>query len=203
MSENKIGKYLEGDYDGQSVGETLAQASNDIAEALSLVQEAERKQEEAKEKEKERIAEQYDAEGKALDKIFADYAKEDKFGEYLVDGAILRCNQATLEDFPMPDGEPSICLEKGSNSENEKRKETILNVAENPISDNGKNYATVSDYVLNKNVMPFACNCKRQADRKTEINKIKADPECNKYGVCRHLIRLENEWENYSLDNMK
>lgn len=196
MSENKIEKYLEGEYDGQSVGETLAQASSDIAEAVLISQEIERKQEEAKEKEKERIADQYGVEGKELESFLADYAEKDKFGEYLVDGAILRCNQATTKDFDLPNGEKVILKKKGSEDECCRM---VFHVTENPISANDLIYGTVKDSVMYKNIIPPACNCKLVTDRKEEIEKIMADPEHNKNGVCRYLMRLNDEWDNMEM----
>lgn len=76
----------------------------------------------------------------------------------------------------------------------------ILHVTENPISTNGLTYATVKDTVLNKNIIPPKCNCKLAADRNEEVDKIMADQERNKNGVCRHLMRLNEEWDNMVMD---
>lgn len=61
-------------------------------------------QEEAEESEKKRISRQYGVTGKELDELYKTYMGEDKFGEYLVDGAVLRCNQATANNFELPNG---------------------------------------------------------------------------------------------------
>lgn len=39
-----------------------------------------------------------------------------------------------------------------------------------------------------------------EADRESEIEAIKADKNCAKHGVCRHLMQLNPEWENISLE---
>lgn len=91
MGEN-YEDYLEGNYDGNVV-QQYKQTKDDEQEAIAIAEEVRKKQEEAKESERKRISKQYGVTGKELDALFADYAKEDKFGEYLVDGAVLRCNQ--------------------------------------------------------------------------------------------------------------
>ena len=194
MSET--GKYLEGEYDGQSVGETLVQASTDIVEAVLIEREVEKAQEEAKEREKQRIAYQYDVEGAVLDRWFADYAKDDRFGEYIVDGAILRCNQATTEDFDLPNGEKVILEKKGSDEE---CCQMVLRVSENSVYANDLVYGTVKDTVINKNIIPPKCNCKLAVDRNKELEAIMADANRNKNGVCKHLMRLNEEWDNMEM----
>ena len=117
--------------------------------------------------------------------------------EYLVDGAILQCNQATWDDFPVPGGNP-IVLEGNFNKK--KKPRTTLCVNENPISSNGLIFATVGDTIKDINIIPFKCNCKIEADRESEIEKIKNDERCSEHGVCRHLMQLNSEWENVSLE---
>lgn len=195
MSE--INKYLEGQYEGNIVNK-YKQMKDDEQKAIEIAEKVKTTQDDAMREETQRILGKEEVNDKDIEKVLEDYAADDEDLEYLVNGAILKCDQATLEDFSLPDG-TQITLEKTSSEEDEKRKETVLSVLENPIHDNGKIYATVSDYILNKNIIPFNCNCLRQADRSSEISKIKNDPECNKHGVCRHLIQLNNEWENYSL----
>ena len=70
---------------------------------------------------------------------------------------------------------------------------------ENPIYSNGLIFATVGDTIKGTNIIPFKCNCKIEADRESEIEKIKNDKSCSKHGVCRHLMQLNSEWENVSL----
>ncbi|MBD5530674.1 MAG: lysozyme [Lachnospiraceae bacterium] len=123
------------------------------------------------------------------------YDEEDKYNEYLVDGAVLWCDQATLEDFELPDGE-KIVLELETIISPEIRCWSVLKITENPMSVNGKIYATVRDTVKGENVMPFRCNCKQKVNRDAEAERIQSDPECGKYGVCRHLMQLNEKWDN-------
>lgn len=195
MSEN-YEDYLEGNYDGNII-QRYKQMKDDEQETIPIVEEIKKKQEEVKEREKERISGQYGVTGTELDELFKAYAEEDKFGEYLVDGAILKCNQATKEGFSMPDGKEIILAEQGNEEE---CCHIILHVTENPISTNGLAYATVKDTVLYKNIIPPKCNCKLAADRNEEVDKIMADQERNKNGVCRHLMKLNEEWDNMVTD---
>lgn len=196
MSE-EYEKYLEGNYD---VGKEEEQRAEDIKEAIALVKEVKKEQEKAAANEKKRLLEQFGIAKKDLDKLFADYAEKDLFDEYLVDGAILKCNQATTENFTLPNGEEVILTKQESDEE---CCQTVLNVTENPISANRLIYATVKDTVLYRNIIPPKCNCKLKADRDEEVKKIMADPERNKNGVCRHLMRLNEEWDNMEVSGTK
>ena len=192
-------KYLEEQYEGNVV-QKYKQKKDDEQKAFQIAKEAEDKQNEAIKDEVKRIINKEEVTQADIDKVLEDYASNNDYAEYLVDGARLKCNQATLEPFTLPD-ESEIVLELGNESAeiSEKRKEIVLSVSENLMKDNDKPYATVADYVLEKNIFPFNCNCLLSADRNSELSKIMNDPECSKHGVCRHLIRLNNEWENYSL----
>ncbi len=198
MSENKIGKYLEGDYDGQSVGETLAQASNDIAEAVSLVQEVERKQEEAKESETKRILRKDEVSEEEIESIMNDYATNEEYKQYLMNGAILQCDQASLEPFPLPGGS-EIELVLDENEDGERRKNIELIVTDDLMLVNDTPYATVLDAKQGENIFPFKCHCKKGIDREAEYLKIKNDPSCKTEGVCKHLMKLNREWDNLPL----
>ena len=63
-----------------------------------------------------------------------------------------------------------------------------------------KKYATVKDTVFRKNIFPPQCNCNISVYRRDEIEKIMADPDINKNGVCRHLMKLNEEWENMIIE---
>lgn len=132
---------------------------------------------------------------RGIEGIYNDYVNKEE--EYLVDGAILQCNQATWDDFPVPGGEP---VELEGNFHKKKKPHTTLCVNENPISSNGLIFATVGDTIKDINIIPFKCNCKIEADRESEIEKIKNDESCSEHGVCRHLMQLNSEWENVSLE---
>lgn len=192
-----FGDYLEGNYD---VGKEEEQRAEDIKEAIALVKEVKKEQEKAAANEKERILKKYEFTGEKIDTLLAEYAKEDKLKEYLVDGAILKCNQATTDNFTLPNGEEVILEKQGSDVE---CCQTVLHVTENPVSANRLIYATVKDTVLHKNIIPPKCNCKLKADRDEEVKKIMADSECNENGVCRHLMRLNEEWENMEISGTK
>ena len=107
-------------------------------------------QEKAYEAEKERITEQYKKEGKSIEELMTDYAKDDLYNEYLVHRAVLTCDQATVKDFILPNGQRvPLCDRK------ESRKQGELEVDENPVYSNGLCYATVRDTIKYYNIPPF------------------------------------------------
>lgn len=122
--------------------------------------------------------------------------KDDVDDEYLVDGAVLFCGSAQWGDFKLSDGD----VIKIDGVE-EKRKTGIateyLRVPENKMSVNGLRYATVADTKRDWNIMPFPCNCREPASPEQEkiIKENKVD--CQSHGVCKYLMDLEEEWENY------
>lgn len=155
-------------------------------------------QEEAYEAEKERIAEQYKAMGKSTEELMADYVKDDLYKQYLVHTAVITCDQATVDDFPLPNGHVV-----GLRDRNPRRKQDVLEVDENPVSSNGLYYATVRDAIECYNVPPFMCNCKRLHVSREELKNIMEDKERHKYGVCRHLMKLEKRWNNMPMAGEK
>lgn len=187
-------KYLEGDYDE---GKEEEQREEDLAQAKAARATIEVTKIRLK---NQLIGEEAQKKGMLrnrpgdLEEFYKDYVNREE--EYLVDGAVLQCDQATWDDFPVPGGDP-VVLEGDFDKAQKPR--TTLRAYENPISDNGLIFATVSDTIKDINIIPFKCNCKIEADREAEIEAIKADKSCSRHGVCRHLMKLNSEWENVSL----
>jgi len=129
-------------------------------------------QEDVYERETKRLSYEEKAVGEAFTKIMKVYIEEDKYQQYLVDGAVLRCNQATTEDFDYNGG--TVVLENKA----DEVCNIVLDVHENPISGgtasessmpiNGHNYATVKDTLQEFNINPPKCNCRLAADRISE-----------------------------------
>lgn len=193
MSE-EYEKYLEGNYD---VGRIQEQENEDNIQAKEINAEIEKmkikmRSQLINEAVKEKGISVINSRG--IEGIYNDYVNKEK--EYLVDGAVLKCNQATWDDFPVPGGNPVVLNEE---LKEKKKLHTTLCVSENPISSNGLIFATVGDAIKDINIIPFKCNCKIEADRESEIEKIKNDESCSEHGVCRHLMQLNSEWENVAL----
>lgn len=189
-----FGNYLERNYDA---GREEEQVKEDLLQAKEINAEVEKVKNQMR---SQLINEAVKENGlsvvssREIEKIYNEYVNKEE--EYLVDGAALQCNQATWDDFPVPGGDP-VVLEGDFYKAQKPR--TTLRAYENPISDNGLIFATVSDTIKDINIIPFKCNCKIEADRESEIEAIKADKSCSKHGVCRHLMQLNSEWENVSL----
>ena len=106
-----MGKYLEGNYDSDNLAISNRQRMNDELEAWQIEREAQKYQETAKESEAKRILGEEQVSDAEIEKVFQEYAEEDKWRQYLVNGAVLTCNQATWEPFKVP-GQENIVLEQ-------------------------------------------------------------------------------------------
>lgn len=183
--------YLEGNCAGNSREEYLEQVSKDKIEAVQIAKEVE--------------------------KLCDEYKNRSDIDEYLVDGAILRCNQATLRPFKMSDG--TVLPIQYKNDEINDRRETEgsyatkkrdkrrqrlyteLHVTDIDMTTGTFPNATVLDSKKYKNIPPFRCHCKLMDDRKEEYEMINANKEdCKKNGVCQYLMRINNEWKNFPRD---
>lgn len=171
--------YLEENFDGKNIIEQTSQSLQDVAEA-------------------EQIA-------KEVVKLYNSYENSVKGKEYLVDGAVLRCNQATLGAFEMSDGEKiflDVNEEQIKNLKGQKRKwvervHTILKVKGSKMSTGESLHATVLDAKRDINIPAFRCNCRVMDDRNEEYKVIKANiDDCKKDGVCKYLMRLNDRWQN-------
>lgn len=78
----------------------------------------------------------------------------------------------------------------------EGRMQGELEVDENPVSSNGLCYATVRDTIKDYNVTEFQCNCKQSQITREEMISILKDKRRYKFGVCRHLMKLEERSSN-------
>lgn len=87
--------------------------------------------------------------------------------EYLVDGALLGCTNATWEDFEMSDGS-LVHLDEMEEKMKQGEPRIPLNVWENSLSKDGFRHATVTDTVKSHNIVPFLCNCGMPALSRSE-----------------------------------
>lgn len=131
----------------------------------------------------------------AIDKEIIRRLQDDEYDEYLVDGALLGCTSATWNDFEMSDGN-KVHLDKMEEKKKRGEPQIELRVWENSLFKDGFRHATVTDAVEGLNITPFLCNCTESAAKGQEQKIIKNMDECKKYGVCRYLMNLEEEWEN-------
>ncbi len=152
------------------------------------------------EEEEKRIAQMNDipeTDQYGLGELMKIYDEENKYNEYLVHGAILTCSNATTKAFVLPD-KKEIVLDHSMDET--ARCRMALNVEGNHASDNGLPFATVKDTVINENIFPFNCNCMQADVSREEAEAIANDGECSRFGVCRHLMRLNEKWDNMPRD---
>ena len=198
-------RYMEGNYDNKgNIVKRYKQKADDEYRSLQIAEEIRASQEAVYERETERLSYEDKAVGEAFTKIMKEYIEEDKYQQYLVDGAVLRCNQATTDDFNYNGG--TVVLENKA----DEVCNIVLDVHENPVYEdpnsadsmtiNNRRYATVKDTVQEFNINPPKCNCRLAVDRIAENDKIKGDENRNKNGVCRHLMRLNDTWDNYRVE---
>jgi len=138
----------------------------------------------------------------AAEEFYKDYLKLE--AEYLVEGAMLTCSQATDEVINIKMDPPEnpvkgvmYVIGEYFFSGKESDIENPLQNIENPAHDsNDSRYATVSDSKKLHNIFPFK-NCKLSNACESNETKIKAQKEkCMKYGTCYALMDLCEEWTN-------
>ena len=214
-------KYLEENYDGDAE-QRDAQRAEDIENAKKMAQEVEEVQQRAYEIFEDECIDLIGITSTRFEELMKEADESDALHQYLVDGALLTCTQATLEDFILPGTgifflTEVISLDQVDEEDEEEqqkqpvdlgtrcqRLQTKLNVPENPMGVNGQPYATVKDTIKGRNIMPFRCNCRVPADRDEEKEIIAEHLAlCRNSGVCQYLMRLNEEWDNMLLDEGK
>ena len=185
------GDYREYGYDVNS-NQLLRQMQEDSKEAKEIEQRAETAKAERGNKIAQKVLDKDDITEDERERALNLYTSKEF--EYLVDGAVLKCDRAMLGPVKINLGN-SIVQFQGSNFESAKL--TRLRVKENKQNSNGLCVATVGDAVKGNNIIPFKCNCSLLPDRQWEIDKIKENiGDCKKYGTCSQLMDLNDEWEN-------
>ncbi len=200
MADEK--KYLEGNYDGEPVQQAVQMAA-DVVRANKAQKEIRETQKRAYEIFEDECIDLKGITSEEFERKMESVDKNDSLHQYLVDGALLTCTMATLDDFEV-DSETSVKLEIETLEEGEKRRQTFLSVMENAMYIGESCYATVKDTIINRNIFPFRCNCRQKADRMSEIERIKNNiADCRENGVCQYLICLNEEWDNMLLSDGK
>lgn len=150
----------------------------------------------------------------AMTAMYEAYMKEEILKNYLVDGAVLKCDKSTTLAFKAGDTVVELKdLDKESAEEKENRERTRLYVRK----DDGKMpkgealFATIYDCkqgALSKqadeedktsgpNIYPFRCNCGVEGVKETEEKMIKNNLDnCKVNGVCQYLMNLDKVWNN-------
>lgn len=183
-------KYLEGEYDSAN---KESQERKDISHAERIYNTVEKLKKEKRDALIDSVLgdeELPPGDEEAIRELFNEYASNKD--EYLVDGAVLTCNMAYK----------GTCYIRGitygtevKNVENPRQ--TRLLVSDNKSEINGQPVATVKDHKEGVNIELFKCNCLNMPDREEEYEAFHDDEECKKYGICRKLMKLDNDWENF------
>ena len=123
--------------------------------------------------------------------FFADYLGMES--EYLVEGALLTCSQATNDSQSIPVPDAVLSVEYFFDGNEGKTENPLSNVA-NLANDGSARYATISDSKRDFNIIPFR-NCRLTNSGDGE-NKVLNNNECSKKGTCYALMDLCSEWVN-------
>ena len=184
IEEGKNEKYMEGNYDGDA-DQQYKQERADKRRSLEIEEEIEYAQGYIYERETERLSCEYKVVGEKFVQLMRDYIEENKYQQYLVDGAVLRCDQAMTDDVVFTEWGEKVVLENKA----DEVCNIILNVSENPVYEdddsensmtiNGLRYATVKDTIKNVNIIVPKCNCRLAADREEEEERIRNDLDRN------------------------
>ena len=124
------------------IGKADNTAGSDFQHTGSISKEIRAVQKDLSKKEIGRIFNEEKVTDERFEELMKNYIEEDKYHQYLVDGAVLRCTAATTDDFTYAEGEKVVLENKDDEVCN-----IILNVHENPMSANHLIYATVKDTV--------------------------------------------------------
>ncbi len=147
------------------------------------------KQEDLAEEAIERSADKMDEYVKMAEEEYMDKIYPRDFDEYIVDGAILTCDQAIGDECGYD--EKGFAMQSSG-------KTTVLHVTgESYAKACGYLYhATVKDRKLGVNIKPFLCNCRIGAHTPEEKARVAEDKLCQTEGNCRALINLNDDWDN-------
>lgn len=130
--------------------------------------------------------------GMSREEFFADYLSMSI--EYLMEGALLTCSQATNETQTIRILNPVVAVNYSFEGNDGETENPLLNVS-NPANNGIAKYATVSDTKREYNIIPFR-NCILTHSGDGEEKVLKNKEGCMKYGTCYALMNLCDEWVN-------
>lgn len=124
-----------------------------------------------------------------IDEIYMECLYPVVHDEYLEDGAILQCNQATKEVKNWRGKEYKVDTPSD---------ETFLTVSENTKFKccTTLSHATIRDCIIDENIKPFRCNCEMEPHNDEEWSKLNDDSFCANDGTCKALMKLNEKWDN-------
>lgn len=160
-----------------------------------------------KENEAKRILEKESVTAEEIETVFELYGEEDIFKEYLVNGAILTCEQSTRKpqevkvhdevlNFSVMDN--GITAGKASVDKDKVLGKLIVTQTKRAEVRSEK-HATTVDYCFDRNIPSFG-NCKNIQYNSNEKEKLLEGAAKDKtHGNCQYLIQIMNEWEDEDL----
>lgn len=190
-------------YDGGRDEENMSRIKDDY----EIQKRQEYLQKTNQENETKRILEKESVTAEEIEMVFELYGEEDLFKEYLVNGAILTCEQSTRKpkevkvqdevlDFSVTDN--GITAEKVSVDRDKVLGQ--LTVTQTKRAEvRGEKHATTVDYCVERNVPSFG-NCKNMLYNGSEKEKLLEGAAKDKiHGNCKYLINIMDEWEDEDL----
>lgn len=162
--------------------------------------------EEIKRNEAQRILGKESVTVEEIEKVFESYGEEDLFYEYLVNSAVLTCDQSTNEpqDIKVRDKVLDFSvMDNGIRADAPVDKDKVLGnliVTQTKRAEIGsEKHATTVDYCVERNIPSFG-NCKNIKYNDSEKEKMLEGATKDKiHGNCKYLIQIVNEWEDEDL----
>lgn len=160
-----------------------------------------------KENEAKRILGKNSVTAEEIEKVFEVYGTFDFFNEYLVDGAILTCDQSTRKLKRVKRGGRSLIFsvidngiksgEAQVDADKVLGKLTVTHLEKAKAGD--KKYATTVERYYGSNIPCFG-NCNNEQYNDVENKKLMEEGvKDNKHGTCKYLISITDDWEDDDL----
>ncbi len=166
--------------------------------------------EEIKKNEAQRILGKESVTAEDIEKVFEVYGEEDLFYEYLVNSAVLTCEQSTNEtqnikvrdkvlDFSVMD---NGIMAGGVPVDKDKVLGNLIVTQTKRAEIRGEKHATTVDYCVERNIPSFG-NCKNIKYNDSEKERMLEGAIKDKtHGNCKYLIKIMNEWEDEDLQKL-
>lgn len=191
------------EYDGERDEENMSRLKDDY----EIQKRQEYLQKTNQENEAKRILGKESVTAEEIEKVFELYGEEDLFKEYLVNGAILTCEQSTrkpqevkVRDEVLNFSVKDNGITAGNVPVDKDKVLGKLTVTQTKRAEvRSEKHATTVDYCFDRNIPSFG-NCKNIQYNDSEKEKLLEGAAKDKaHGNCKYLVSIMDEWEDEDL----